>query len=93
MSKNLYICVTHSLRFVYDARYTELLENTKFDETQFTQEVNLRQCISCKPLPSTNKAAHSGFENQRRCHQKSKTRVSVGPTKSTYVLKKNFKKI
>ena len=30
-------------------------------------------------LHSLNKAVHSGFETQRRCHQKSKTGVSVAP--------------
>ena len=40
-------------------------------------EVNFRECIS----PSANKAAHSGFETQRRHHQKSKTGVSVAPQK------------
>ena len=33
------------------------------------------------PLPSVNKAAHSGFETQRRHHRKSKTGVSVAPQK------------
>ena len=33
------------------------------------------------PLPRVNKAAHPGFETQRRCHQKSKTVVSVAPQK------------
>ena len=33
-----------------------------------TPEVNLRQPVTCMPLPSANKAAHSGFETQRRCH-------------------------
>ena len=42
-------------------------------------KVNLRECISHMPLQSLNKTAHSGFETQRRCHQKSKTRVSVAP--------------
>ena len=40
-------------------------------------EVSLRKCLTHTPLPSVNKAAHSGFETQRRRHQKSKTRVSV----------------
>ena len=35
-------------------------------------EVNLREDVTCTPLPSTNKAAHYGFETQRRRHQKSK---------------------
>ena len=30
---------------------------------------HLCQYISCMPLPSANKAAHSGFETQRRCYQ------------------------
>ena len=56
-------------------------------------EVNLRECISCMPLPSVNKAAHSGFETQRRCHQKSKTRVSVAPQKDLCPLKIFLKKV
>ena len=42
-------------------------------------EVNLKECVTCTPLPSTNKAAHYGFETQRRHHQKSTTGVSVAP--------------
>ena len=48
-----------------------------------TPDVNPGECISRMPPPSVNKAAHSGFETQRRCHQKSKTGVSVAPQKST----------
>ena len=33
------------------------------------------------PYISVNKAAYSGFETQRRRHQKSKTEVSVAPQK------------
>ena len=51
-------------------------------------EVNLREHISCMPPPSTNKAAYSGFETQRRCHQKSKT---VAPQKGL-MSSKNFHK-
>ena len=47
-------------------------------------EVNL-----CMPPPSANQAAHSGFETQRRRHQKSKTGVSVAPQKGL-VSAKNF---
>ena len=42
-------------------------------------ESNLREHISHTPPQSLNKAAHSGFETQRRHHQKSKTGVSVTP--------------
>ena len=52
-----------------------------------TPEVNLKECVTCMPLPSMNKAAHSGFETQRRHHQKSKNRGTSGPTKRTYILK------
>ena len=44
-----------------------------------TPEMNLRECTSYTPLPSANKAVHSGFETQRRHHQKSKTGVSLAP--------------
>ena len=36
-------------------------------------EVNFIECVTHTPLPSMNKAAHSSFETQRRCHQKLKT--------------------
>ena len=46
-----------------------------------TPEVNPWKPVTHIPPPSTNKAAHSGFETQRRCHVKSKTGVSVAPQK------------
>ena len=54
-------------------------------------EVNLRDHVTCMPLPSVNKAAHSGFETQRRRCQKSKTGVSVAPQKEL-IPSKNLKK-
>ena len=48
--------------------------------------------ISHMPPPSVNKVAHSGFETQRRCHQKSKTGVSVAPQKRLMSSKMFFKK-
>ena len=54
-------------------------------------EVNVREHVTHTPLPSANKAAHSGFETQRRHHQKSKIGVSVAPQKMTHVLQ-NFLK-
>ena len=36
------------------------------------------------PPPSVNKAAHFGIETQRRCHQKSKTEISVAPQKGRH---------
>ena len=44
-----------------------------------TSKVNLRDHATHMPPPNANKAAHSGFETQRRHHQKSKTGVSVAP--------------
>ena len=57
-----------------------------------TPEVNVRECVTCMPLPSANKAAHSIFETQRRHHQKSKTGVSVAPQKGLMSAKVFFKK-
>ena len=50
--------------------------------------MDLRERLTRIPLPSMNKAVHSGFETERRHHQKSKTGVSVIPQKD-----KNFKKV
>ena len=46
-----------------------------------TPDMNLSECVKCMPSSSVNKAAHPGFETQRRCHQKSKTGVSVAAQK------------
>ena len=46
-----------------------------------TPEVNVRELVTCTPSPSMNKVDHHTFETQRRCHQKSKTGVSVAPQK------------
>ena len=50
-------------------------------------EVNLKVCVKHMPLPSMNKATHSGFEIQRRHHQKSKTGISVAPQKGLMLYK------
>ena len=57
-----------------------------------TREVSLREHVTCMPLASANKAAHSGFETQRRHHQKSKRRVSGAPKKGLMSSKKFLKK-
>ena len=44
-------------------------------------EVNLGECVTRTPLPTINKAAHSGFETERTRHQKSKAGVTVAPQK------------
>ena len=54
-------------------------------------EVNLGVCVTHMPPPNVNKTAHSGFEAQRRYHQKSKTGVSVAPRKG-HVLQQFFLK-
>ena len=51
-------------------------------------EINLKEFVTCIPPPNTNKAAHSGFQTQRKCHQ---NRGIRGPTKRTYVLQIFFK--
>ena len=58
-----------------------------------TPEVNLRVHISCMPPQSSNKAAHSGFETQRRCHQKSETGISVDMCPTNFFLKKTKKNV
>ena len=60
--------------------------NVHIEQRQRSKK-EIRVHVSCTPPPSANKAAHSGFQTQRRCHQKSKTGVSVG-RESTYVLQK-----
>ena len=58
-----------------------------------TSEVNLREHITHTPPQSLNMAVHSGFETQRRHHQKSKTWVSVARQKglmSFKIKKKNY---
>ena len=42
-------------------------------------EVNLKERVTRMPPPSSHKATHTGFEAQRRHHQKSETGVSVAP--------------
>ena len=54
-------------------------------------KVNLGERISHTPLPSMNMAAHSDFETQSRCHQKSKTGLLVAPQKRL-LSSKNFLK-
>ena len=56
--------------------------------TGVASEVNLGERTSCMPLPSANNAAHSGFETQRRHHQKSKD----WPIKRTCAHQNFFKK-
>ena len=52
-------------------------------------EINLRERVTCMPLPGANKASHSGFETQRRNHQKSKT---MAPQKGLMSSQKSLKK-
>ena len=55
-------------------------------------EVNLRERVYML-LPSVNKAAHSGCDTHRRCHQKSRTGASVAPQKDLCIPKKSYKKL
>ena len=57
-----------------------------------TLEMNLREWVTHTLPPSANKAVYSGFETQNRCHQKSKTGVSVTPQKGLMSCKRNLKK-
>ena len=64
-------------RYMEEISLAAILANNR--STGVTPEVNLRGHVTHTSLPSANKAAHSGFETQRRCHQKSKTGESVAP--------------
>ena len=55
-------------------------------------EVDLRECTLCSPPAMWIKAAHSGFETQRRRHQKSKRGVPVAPQKGQLSTKNILKK-
>ena len=53
-----------------------------------------QEYISCVPsLPSVNNTAHSGFETERKHHQKSDTGASVAPQKGLMSYKNLKKKI
>ena len=90
----------HMLQTLKDATESVLMPARRYVEeigsaailapTVVTPEVNLRECITHMPLSSTNNAAHSGFETQRRHHQKSKTGVSVAPQKGLQFFFKKF---
>ena len=56
-------------------------------------EVSLRRCVTCMSPASMNKVAHSGFETQRRHHQKSKTGVLMVPQKGLMSSKIFLKKL
>ena len=56
-------------------------------------EGNFRERVTCTPLPRVNKVVHSCFQTQRRCHQKSKTGVSVASQKRFMSSKSFFFKI
>ena len=55
-------------------------------------DVNLMEHVTHKLPLSVNKVAHSGFEAQRRRHQKSKRGVLVAPQKGLMSYKIYFKK-
>ena len=42
-------------------------------------EVSRREYLTYTPPPSVSKVVHSDFEPHGKCHQKSKTHVSVAP--------------
>ena len=57
-------------------------------DRHFTRSASQGTCTIYMPLPSVNKAVHSGFETQLRYHKKSKTGVSVAPQKE--LMSSNF---
>ena len=57
------------------------------------RSAGIREHTLQMPWPSVKEAVHSGFETQRRHHQKSKTGVSVAPQKEIMSSKNFLKKI
>ena len=51
-------------------------------------EVNLCEHVTCMPVPSVNKEAHSGFETQKETSPKVQNRGITDPIKRNYVLQK-----
>ena len=58
-----------------------------------TPEVSLKKHVTHMPLPNMKRAAYSGFETQRRHHQKSKKGISVAPQKGLLMPSNFFKMI
>ena len=56
-------------------------------------ELNLREQVARMSLPSVNKVVHSGFETQRRHHQKCKTGYKWPHKKDLCPPKVFFKKV
>ena len=56
-----------------------------------TPEVDIEEHVIHIPLTSVYQTAHSGFETQRKHHQKTKTGISVVPI-NLLCPSKNFKK-
>ena len=74
-------------------RYVEEISSATKRLAGVAPEVNIRECVTHTPLPSANKAAHSGFETQRRHHQNTKTGVSVAHKKDLYPPKTKKQKL
>ena len=66
-------------RYVEEKRLAAILATKR--SAGVAPEVNFRKYVERMPLPSGTRLPHSGFETHRRCHQKSKTGVSVAPQK------------
>ena len=93
--ENLWVCKFSHVP-VPVCRYVEMNGSAAILATKrsadVAPEVNLREHVTHTPPSNVNKAAHYGFETQRRRHQKPKNRGISGPTKRTYVHQIFFKK-
>ena len=76
-------------RYVEDIDSASMLATKRL--TGVAPEVNLKEFVTCMPMPSTNKASHSVFKPRGVVTKKSKTRVSVAHQKGL-MSSKNFKK-
>ena len=66
-------------------RYVEENSLAALRSAGVTPEVNLREHVTHSPLPSVNKAAHSGFETPEMSPE-IQNRGFSGSTKRTYIL-------
>ena len=87
----LLVCVCPMRRNIIHTEYIlEKGSNPHQPSRHRSVGINFRlQHDRSSPLPSANKAVHSGFEIQRRRHQKSKTGVSVAQRKGLMSPPKN----
>ena len=85
-----YVKINLCRRYVKENSWAAMLATKR--SAGVALDVNLWECVSHTPMSRANKTVHSGFETQRRHHQKSKIGISMATNKRTYVLQIFLKK-